>query len=442
MNSLDELILKWQEGSLTADEMPQLNALLEHRENRQILLEQFLLNAGLPQACAQPSFAPPGNIVAMPQAVPNEPKTPAWRWVTAAAACVAFCSLIVRLMIGGADGPLLAKTGQQLSPGDFVQAPDNEEREIRFDNGKTSIRLKSGSSLELLAIAPRKEFRLHSGSMTAAVAPQREPMLIRTPQAEAFVIGTEFVLSTLPHSTRLDVSSGKVRLRRTADGQDLEVRGNESATVAPQAEFARLPQPPAPWRNEDIGQVEMHGSAFVEGSRCLIRGAGRNTCLKKDQLHFMYQKVAGDFEFKARLVSFTARSASARAGVMVRRSLETACRQAFIAYRGDLQVEVQCRPETESREVLLTPADLPVWIKVARAGSTVSFAISRDNESWQTLGSEKVEFGETAFTGLAVTSFDNEVLDESVFDQVTVASSLGAKSVKIADYSGTQPQSN
>ena len=102
MNRLDELILKWQEGNLTAEEMPQLNALLEHRENRQILLEQFLLNAGLPQACAQPSFAPPGNIVAMPPAEPNEAsasRAPAWRWVTAAAACVAFCSLIVRLMI-------------------------------------------------------------------------------------------------------------------------------------------------------------------------------------------------------------------------------------------------------------------------------------------------------------------------------------------------------
>lgn len=429
MNSLDELILKWQEGSLEPEELRQLNALLARKENRQILREEFLLSAGLRHACAHLARPAPRNIVPLPAA-------PRWRpaagWIAATAACVALAALVVRLAVGPSPEALLAGTGQKLGPGDIVRTEEKQESEIRLDEGRTWLRLRGGSSLELLSLSPRKEFRLHHGALAAAVAPQPEPLLIRTPQAEASVLGTEFILSTLPHSTRLDVSSGKVRLRRTTDGQALEVHGNEFATVAPQAEFAPLPMPPAPWKNEDIGQVEMHGSAFVEGSRCLIRGAGRNTCLKKDQLHFMYQKVAGDFEFRARLVSFTARSASARAGIMVRRSVETACRQAFIAYRGDLQVELQCRPETESREVLLVPAELPVWMRVVRSGDALAFAISHDNENWRTLSSEKIDLGESAFTGLAVTSFDNEVLDESIFDEVTVTSSIGSHSVRLA----------
>jgi regulation of enolase protein 1 (concanavalin A-like superfamily) len=316
--------------------------------------------------------------------------------------------------------------------GDVVSTEETEQTELLLDKGRTSIRLRGGTSLEVLALKPRKEFRLKSGSLLAEVSPQKEPMLIRTAQAEAFVIGTEFVLATLPHSTRLEVASGTVRLKRTADGQALEVKGNEFATVAPQASFAPLPQPPAPWKNEDIGQVEMHGYAIVEGSRCLIRGAGRNTCLQKDQLHFMYQKLDGDFDFRARLVSFTARSASARAGIMVRRSLETACRQAFIAYRGDLQVEIQCRPETDSKEVSLTSAELPVWMRIVRSGDQVTFSISHDNENWTVLAAEQIGFGESAYTGLAVTSFDSDFLGESVFDQVTVTSSNGSRSVRLA----------
>jgi ferric-dicitrate binding protein FerR (iron transport regulator)/regulation of enolase protein 1 (concanavalin A-like superfamily) len=428
MNSLDELVFKWHEGRATADDLRQLNALLERPENRQVLREEFLLTAQLRQAC--PALQQPGsNIVPLPQ--PAQASRP-WAWVAAAAACVALCALLVKLAVGSPPAALLAGTGARIGVGDVVSTAEAEQSELLLDDGRTSLRLRGGTSLEVLALGPRKEFRLTSGSLLAAVAPQKEPMLIRTPQAEATVLGTEFVLATLPHSTRLEVASGKVRLKRNADGQALDVAGNEFATVAPQASFEPIAQPPAPWKTEDIGEVEMHGYAIVEGSRCLIRGAGRNTCLQKDQLHFMYQKLEGNFDLRARLVSFTARSASARAGLMIRRSLETACRQAFIAFRGDLQVEIQCRPQTDSKEVLLASADLPVWMRIVREGDLVAFSVSHDNENWRTLAEEKIEFGQAAYTGLAVTSFDNDFLGESVFDQVTVTSENGSRSIRLA----------
>jgi hypothetical protein len=131
MNSLDELILKWQEGGMTAEEMRQLNALLARRENRQVLREEFLLSAGLRDACARPSPAP-ANIRPMPQQARWKP---AAAWIAAAAACVALSAVIVKLMIGTGDAALLAATGAKLRAGDFVRTEEKQESEIRLDHG-------------------------------------------------------------------------------------------------------------------------------------------------------------------------------------------------------------------------------------------------------------------------------------------------------------------
>jgi ferric-dicitrate binding protein FerR (iron transport regulator)/regulation of enolase protein 1 (concanavalin A-like superfamily) len=419
MNSFDELILKWREGSLSSEELRQINALLASAENRATLREEFLLSAGLRAVTA----ADGGKIIPM---TPPPRRFPTAAWAAAIAACLVLGAVIARFAFAQPEVALLGPSGQRLNAGDLIETTEGEETVIQLDAGRSSIQVRGGSRLQIVSLGRQKQFRLHHGSVVANVAPQREPLLFFTPQAEARVLGTEFVLSALPRSTRLDVAHGKVRFKRVTDGRSLDVRENEFATISPELTFATRSMPPAPWRDKDIGAVAMHGVAFVDGGKCLIKGAGRNTCLKKDQLHYMYQKAQGDFEFRARLVSFSARSENARAGIMVRRDLKTACRQAFVSFRGDQHIEIRCRPDSDSQELFVTPASLPVWLRVTRHGGNFSFAISRDGDDWQELACETVEVGETAFTGLAVTSFNNEVLDESVFDNVSLIS-LGGR---------------
>jgi ferric-dicitrate binding protein FerR (iron transport regulator)/regulation of enolase protein 1 (concanavalin A-like superfamily) len=411
MNTLDELILKWQEGDLTNDELRQLNALLARSENRAVLRDEFLLSAGLRQVCSCPS----AKVIPLPAARNR------LAWIAVAAACVLFLAIIVRLGFLPAETQITTD-GKSLRPGDTLAIGEGQETTIRFDSGKSSIQLRGESVLEVVSLGVPKEFRLRSGTIAASVAPQDKPLVVHTPQARARVLGTEFTLSALPRSTRLDVAHGAVRLVRAADGQELEVRQNQFATVAPEVRFAALQSPPGPWRDRDIGGVAMHGLVFVDGGKCLIKGSGQNTCLKKDQLHFMFQKAQGDFALSARLVSFSARSSGSRAGVMLRRTLQTACRQAFVCFRGDGQIEIQCRPESEAQELFTMPASLPLWLRVTREGKEVKFAISKDNLQWQEVASETVDLGDQPFAGLAVTSFDNEVLDESVFDNIALHS--------------------
>ena len=404
MNSLDELILKWQEGSLGAEELRQLNLLLARPENRAVLREEFLLTAGLAAA----SRSPESKIVPMGA---EEPVRPGVRWVAALAACLALGLLIFAFR---PDQPVSFAAERTISSGDV-------EELLNLDAGATVLRLQPNSLLQVVSLTGQKQFRLERGSLRAQVAPQREPMRIFTSQAEAVILGTEFVLSALSNSTRLDVSEGLVRFKRVADGSALDVSARQFAAVSPGLRFAPASLPPAPWHDRPIGDVAMHGAAFVEGGKCLLKGAGRNTCLQKDQLQFLYQAIEGDFELRARLISFDGKAANARAGIMVRRSLQTACRQAFLSYRGDGQLEIQCRPETESQELFTAPVTLPVTLRITRSGPDLRFAISENDVEWREIGQEKVDFGNAVFAGLAVTSFNSEVMNESLFEDFSLS---------------------
>ena len=95
---------------------------------------------------------------------------------------------------------------------------------LRWDAGATTITLRDGAEVVVLDEDP-KILELRAGEIEADVAPQKAPMVLRTPQAEAVVLGTKFTLS----ATRLEVTEGRVRLTRSADGAAVEVAAGQVA---------------------------------------------------------------------------------------------------------------------------------------------------------------------------------------------------------------------
>lgn len=95
---------------------------------------------------------------------------------------------------------------------------------LRWDGGATTITLRDGAEAVVLDDDP-KILELRAGELEADVAPQKEPMVLRTPQAEAVVLGTKFTLST----TRLEVTEGRVKLTRSSDGAAVEVAAGQVA---------------------------------------------------------------------------------------------------------------------------------------------------------------------------------------------------------------------
>jgi len=134
-----------------------------------------------------------------------------------------------------------AKSGQALLAGSGLETTGRHGRAaVRFDDG---TRLALGPDtrvrdlLEAGAPARGKRVFLAEGELTAQVKPQPSgrPTVFETPHAEATVLGTTLRLVVDPRdtsATRLEVTEGKVRLKRLTDGKSVEVTGGHFAVAA------------------------------------------------------------------------------------------------------------------------------------------------------------------------------------------------------------------
>ena len=113
--------------------------------------------------------------------------------------------------------------GTQLAGGTIEGLAPDSWFELRFHDGSTVT--ISGTSILTFADPGQKQLRLREGRLSANVAPQPagNPMLIRTRSALLEVVGTQFEVEANLASTSLNVSEGKVRLRRLSDGSEVDV---------------------------------------------------------------------------------------------------------------------------------------------------------------------------------------------------------------------------
>jgi len=149
---------------------------------------------------------------------------------------------VVRLERDGAELP--AFDGLKLLANDILMISGTNSVGVNYNPEKTRIELLPGTTLRLLDWAKGKHFDLRQGKLEASVAHQRpfKAMLVRTPEAEARVLGTRFSLTTATNRTQLDVDEGLVRLTRRSDGTAVKVSAGQYAIVAGRTELNALPQ--------------------------------------------------------------------------------------------------------------------------------------------------------------------------------------------------------
>ena len=142
------------------------------------------------------------------------------------------------------------KAGMSLSGGTLEGTSPKSWVELKFNDG--SIVTLSGDSMLTFSERGQKALFLKHGGLSADVKPQKKPMLIHTRSATLTVLGTRFEVETELASTALNVSEGKVGIRRISDGKSVEVEANHRVTAAPDAEFkpVRLPGPVHAWQSD------------------------------------------------------------------------------------------------------------------------------------------------------------------------------------------------
>lgn len=187
-----------------------------------------------------PEPKPPDPIdPARAQPPPPEEKPPPPRETRVAVARVEAVTGEASLWTPSGRRPLRA--GQDLLPGEGVQAAG--EVTILFAD-KTRLEVGPNTLLKGLTEEGGKRLQLDKGTLRAQVAqqPPDRPFTVRTPQGEARVVGTTLRL-VVDDGTRLDVTEGKVQLKRLSDGKTVDVEAGHYAVAAVGVDLAAWAHP-------------------------------------------------------------------------------------------------------------------------------------------------------------------------------------------------------
>jgi len=174
--------------------------------------------------------------------------------------------------------------------------------------------------------------------------------------------------------------------------------------------------------------------SFVEGpaGTYTMTGSGADIWavdgVEADEFHFAYKTLTGAGSIVARVESVENTNNWAKAGVMIRNTLDPGSAHAMMVVTPGSGISFQRRPGTGETSVDDTTADItaPYWVKIERgiAGNFSAFS-SANGTSWQKLGAaEPIQMGTNVYIGLALTSHDTALTCQAVFTNVTTSGNV------------------
>jgi len=179
---------------------------------------------------------------------------------------------------------------------------------------------------------------------------------------------------------------------------------------------------PSGWSDQDIGAVTHTGSAGESGGTFDVTGSGTDIWNNADAFHHASRSLAGDGQIVARVATLENTNRWAKAGVMMRDTLDSGSAHAFMLVSAERGLAFQRRvsaggPTTSTSAGAGTA---PIWVRLVRTGSTFDAYISSDGGGWTLVGTDTIAMGTTIRVGLAVTAHDNTTLCTATFDNVVV----------------------
>jgi hypothetical protein len=133
---------------------------------------------------------------------------------------------------------------------------------LEFNDGSTAT--ISGNSMLTFSDHGQKVLHLKQGNLSSNVKPQPagKPMLIYTRSAMLEVLGTQFEVEAERSATTLNVSEGKVRVKRFSDGSAVDVPARHRLIAAADQDMLPRPVPHSVshWKSElSLGPVRTQG---------------------------------------------------------------------------------------------------------------------------------------------------------------------------------------
>lgn len=184
------------------------------------------------------------------------------------------------------------------------------------------------------------------------------------------------------------------------------------------------PALPSPWNTADIGTVGFTGATTYNSGTFTLTGAGADIWGTADEFRYVYQTASGDCDIRARVTSVQNTSSKAKAGVMIRESLNANSTYALVNLTPTSGIEFIRRTSTGGSSVsvpAVTGITAPYWVRLNRTGSTFTAYRSSDGATWTTISAQTITMGTSVTIGLVQCSHADTTLGVSTLSNVTAA---------------------
>jgi len=155
------------------------------------------------------------------------------------------------------------------------------------------------------------------------------------------------------------------------------------------------------YRGYPLGFADKGGNAFT------ISSAGTDIWGNGDEFRFAYKQLSGNGSITAKVDSLVNTNAWAKAGVMIRESLEAGSKHATCIISPTSGASFQRRETTGGASTSndAAGAAAPYWVRITRTGNTFKAERSPDNKTWTQIGADlSIMMVSNVYIGLAVTS--------------------------------------
>ncbi|MSU60856.1 MAG: biopolymer transporter TolR [Pedosphaera sp.] len=190
----------------------------------------------------------------------------------------------------------------------------------------------------------------------------------------------------------------------------------------------------------DIGSPKLTGSATYNAvsQEYSITAGGVNMWANRDEFHFLWKRMRGDFILQAR-VEFISKGVDPhrKLGWIVRSNLDTDSPYADATTHGDGLTSLQFRrTKSAITEQVRSTVTTPDFIQLERRAGEYIFSAARFGETLVTCQTN-LALGDEVFAGLFLCSHNSNVVEKAVFRDVRIVRPAATNFVPYRDYIGS-----
>ena len=193
--------------------------------------------------------------------------------------------------------------------------------------------------------------------------------------------------------------------------------------------------------SSDVGLVVHPGTTVYDSIKqaYTLSGAGSNIWFKKDEFHYAWKKLKGNFILQMRgVLQGKGTELHRKLGWMVRNSLDTNAVMITAAVHGDGLTSLQYRKGIDANvEETKSSAQAPEMIQLERKGNHFIMSTAKWGELYMRVEVSDINLSDEVYAGIYVCSHNKNVVETAQFDNVRIIIPAKDDFVPYKDYIGS-----